>query len=192
MIWFGSPPNIANMQDFAGYKLRSRKPGDVVKVIAAARREGSGCGRHARSDATVVVAGRSHRPGGRSRTAPHGHAGTGRCSVRAAGEVGELLAENQAAAMQTRFQRLILDLEHRAGFLGRHALDVAQHHRRAMNRGQLENRAQRAATQFTAQKKFSCTLATFQSATSAWRPRPSARRFPGRRPDDPPWPGLAR
>ena len=60
----------------------------------------------------------------------------------AAGEIGELLAQNQPPAMQTRFQRLILHAQHRARFFRRHALDVAQHHRRAIDRRQREHGAE--------------------------------------------------
>ena len=42
-----------------------------------------------------------------------------------AGKIGELLAQDQAAAVQARFQRLVFHLQHRARLLGRHPLDVA-------------------------------------------------------------------
>ena len=53
-----------------------------------------------------------------------------------AGEVRQLLAQDQPTAVQPGFQRLVLHAKELARFLGRHALDVAQHHRRAIDRRQ--------------------------------------------------------
>ena len=73
---------------------------------------------------------------------------------QAAGEIGELLAQNQSSAVQSGLERLIFDVQHRAGFFRRHALDVPQHHRRAVNRRQRQNRAVHAAAQLEPQDAF--------------------------------------
>ena len=59
----------------------------------------------------------------------------------ATSEVGELFAENQSPAMQTRLEGLVLDLQDGARLLGRHALNIAKHDRRPIDRRQGEDRA---------------------------------------------------
>src|SRR5262245_43279251 len=49
--------------------------------------------------------------------------------------------------MQTRLERLILDLQAAARFLRREPLDIAQHHRRSIDLGQLANRRSERITQ---------------------------------------------
>src|SRR3990170_840773 len=65
----------------------------------------------------------------------------------AAGEVGELPAKNQPAAVEPRLERLIFQPQHGAGFLRRQAPDVAQHDRRAIDGGQREDGARDAAAE---------------------------------------------
>ena len=89
---------------------------------------------------------------------------------QAAGEVGELLAQDQPAAVQPRLQRLILHLQHRARFFGRHPLNVAQHHRRAIDRRQRQDRAEHAlgaaASEARARRPCSIQSANSRDATA--------------------------
>ena len=80
-----------------------------------------------RATAMGGPAGRSPRPIDRLAGVEH----------HTAREVGKVLAKNQAAAVQPRLQRLRLHPQHRAGFLGRKSLDVAQNHRHPIDRRQL-------------------------------------------------------
>ncbi|OLC44782.1 MAG: hypothetical protein AUH43_17865 [Acidobacteria bacterium 13_1_40CM_65_14] len=54
-------------------------------------------------------------------------------------------------SVQPRLQRLILHLQHRARFFGRHPVKITKHDWRAINRRQRENRAQHAAAELRAQ-----------------------------------------
>src|SRR6266849_11059290 len=63
------------------------------------------------------------------------------------GEVGELLAQDEPATVEAGLQRLILDVKHRAGFFGRHALDVPEHRGRTVDRRQSEDCPEDRATE---------------------------------------------
>jgi len=79
-----------------------------------------------------------------------------------AGEVRELLAQDQSPAMEARLERLILDAQDGTGFLGRHPLNIPEHHRCPINRRQGENRAEQALPQLDAEDTLD---------VAAWRPR---------------------
>ena len=60
----------------------------------------------------------------------------------AACEIGELLPQNEPAAMQPRLERLILHAQHRARFFCRQPLNIAQHDRRPVDGRQRQDRAE--------------------------------------------------
>src|SRR5713101_420488 len=62
-------------------------------------------------------------------------------------EVGKLLSQNQSPSMETRLERLILHVKHRARLFSRHPLDIAQHDGRAIDGRQREDRAEYAPAQ---------------------------------------------
>ena len=66
-------------------------------------------------------------------------------------DAGKLLAENQAAAVQTRLKCLIFDSENRARLFGRHPLDIAQHDWGPVDRRKSEDRTEQASAQLGAQ-----------------------------------------
>ena len=68
-----------------------------------------------------------------------------------AGEVGELLAEDQPAAMKAGLERLIFHVENSACLFGGHTLNVAEHHRRAVDDGKRQDRAEHALPKLRAQ-----------------------------------------
>ena len=70
---------------------------------------------------------------------------------QAASEVGKLLAQNQAAAVQTRLKCLIFDPENRARLFGRHPLDIAKHDGGPVDRRKSEDRTEQASAQLGAQ-----------------------------------------
>ena len=72
----------------------------------------------------------------------------------AAREISQLLTKDQAPAMQPRLERLIFHAKHRARFLGRHPLKIAQHNRRPEDRRKRKHRTDEAAPELRPQQVF--------------------------------------